>query len=291
MNSKNASKLEKPENQPDQSISYKLSVPQQPLRARMCGFGEKDRRPLDPPPVVQLSMTNNDGTEVLESSVDPSGFVVHANLWCHLKKEERSLVINPSSLPSSTGARSTYISLDAPTSTRNLMGSTVSSAYLLKDHNGKQGIYFIFHDLSVRTEGLFTLRFSFTNLSNILFCACPGSTSSSSLVDAVVFSNPFQVFSAKKFPGMTDSTELSTAFQKQGIKISIRPKDRKRRNIKNLSAELNSNSDRSELTTPPKIIIESKLNFKMNETNMNGADEEGPQEDGLGKKRLRLTTQ
>lgn len=27
---------------------------QQPLHARMCGFGEKDRRPIDPPPIVQL---------------------------------------------------------------------------------------------------------------------------------------------------------------------------------------------------------------------------------------------
>jgi hypothetical protein len=34
--------------------TYELVVCQQPLHARMCGFGEKDRRPIDPPPIVQL---------------------------------------------------------------------------------------------------------------------------------------------------------------------------------------------------------------------------------------------
>ena len=35
---------------------YQLIVVQQPVRARMCGFGEKDRRPVDPPPVVKLAV-------------------------------------------------------------------------------------------------------------------------------------------------------------------------------------------------------------------------------------------
>jgi hypothetical protein len=40
--------------------TYKLSVCQQPLHARMCGFGEKDRRPIDPPPIVQLFVDKQD---------------------------------------------------------------------------------------------------------------------------------------------------------------------------------------------------------------------------------------
>lgn len=39
---------------------------------------------------------------------------------------------------------------------------------------------------------------------------------------ASVFSEPFQVFSAKKFPGVIESTDLSKAFAEQGIKIPIR---------------------------------------------------------------------
>jgi hypothetical protein len=39
---------------------------------------------------------------------------------------------------------------------------------------------------------------------------------------ATVFSEPFQVFSAKKFPGVIESTTLSKCFALQGIKIPIR---------------------------------------------------------------------
>lgn len=39
---------------------------------------------------------------------------------------------------------------------------------------------------------------------------------------ASVFSDQFQVYSAKKFPGVCDSTELSKCFATQGIKIPIR---------------------------------------------------------------------
>lgn len=33
---------------------YTLQVVQQPQRARMCGFGDKDRRPITPPPCIRL---------------------------------------------------------------------------------------------------------------------------------------------------------------------------------------------------------------------------------------------
>ena len=39
---------------------------------------------------------------------------------------------------------------------------------------------------------------------------------------ASVFSEPFHVFSAKKFPGVIESTPLSKCFALQGIKIPIR---------------------------------------------------------------------
>ena len=39
---------------------------------------------------------------------------------------------------------------------------------------------------------------------------------------ATAFSKPFTVYSAKKFPGVIESTELSKKFAEQGIKIPIR---------------------------------------------------------------------
>jgi Velvet factor len=50
--------------------------------------------------------------------------------------------------------------------------------------------------------------------SSLNTCAAP--------VLASVFTKPFQVFSAKKFPGVIESTELSRTFAQQGIKIPIR---------------------------------------------------------------------
>ncbi|CAG8538877.1 1605_t:CDS:2 [Paraglomus brasilianum] len=154
-------------------------------------------------------------------------FVVHAGLWSNNRKEERSLVINPSSIPTqSTGPSSTVMSLNGPTCTRNLMGSLTSSAYTLTNQHGQQGIYFVFQDLSVRTEGTFTLKFQFADISQLVK---RGGPQSQVRVEAEVYSESFTVYSAKKFPGMTESTELSKAFAKQGIKIPIRKETRYRR--------------------------------------------------------------
>jgi len=43
---------------------FRLVVEQQPKRARMCGFGDKDRRPITPPPCVRLIVTDLSGKEV-----------------------------------------------------------------------------------------------------------------------------------------------------------------------------------------------------------------------------------
>lgn len=39
------------------SPQIRLTVRQQPKHSRMCGFGEKvDRRPIDPPPIIEMSV-------------------------------------------------------------------------------------------------------------------------------------------------------------------------------------------------------------------------------------------
>ena len=42
----------------DDTRLYRLVCVQQPRRARMCGFGDKDRRPITPPPCVRLIITD-----------------------------------------------------------------------------------------------------------------------------------------------------------------------------------------------------------------------------------------
>ncbi|KAL7629460.1 hypothetical protein AAE478_000980 [Parahypoxylon ruwenzoriense] len=111
--------------------------------------------------------------------------------------------------------------------TRNLIGSLAASASRLTDPTDKIGIWFILQDLSVRTEGWFRLRFSFINLRRP--DATTNSGSDAELLNrgrapvlAQVFSEKFQVYSAKKFPGVCESTALSKCFAVQGVKIPIR---------------------------------------------------------------------
>ncbi|KAI2629859.1 hypothetical protein GGR54DRAFT_282413 [Hypoxylon sp. NC1633] len=111
--------------------------------------------------------------------------------------------------------------------TRNLIGSLAASASRLTDPTDKIGIWFILQDLSVRTEGWFRLRFSFINLRRP--DTIPNGGSDADLLNrgrapvlAQVFSEKFQVYSAKKFPGVCESTALSKCFAVQGVKIPIR---------------------------------------------------------------------
>ncbi|CEP15155.1 hypothetical protein [Parasitella parasitica] len=137
-------------------ITYSLEVVQNPIRARCCGFGEKDRRPIDPPPILQLSSKDRHGNPIDLKPEDSILFLVQCELFNVSKTENRTLVYTPWSSSSSN---------DKPEYVRNLIGSSVSNAYHLYNEFDKPGTYFIFHDLSVRTEGTFVLKFVFANLA------------------------------------------------------------------------------------------------------------------------------
>ncbi|KAK0124698.1 hypothetical protein ONS95_009641 [Cadophora gregata] len=112
--------------------------------------------------------------------------------------------------------------------TRNLIGSLAASAFRLTDPNDRIGIWFVLQDLSIRTEGNFRLRFSFVNVgvpvspNNPSAAAGLSPNKTSAPVLASCFSEVFTVYSAKRFPGVVESTPLSKCFATQGIKIPIR---------------------------------------------------------------------
>jgi hypothetical protein len=61
-------------------IRYDLQVIQQPERARACGSGAKssaDRRPVDPPPIVELRIFENDQDVTFAYNAN---FFLHASL-------------------------------------------------------------------------------------------------------------------------------------------------------------------------------------------------------------------
>ncbi|KAF9534673.1 velvet factor [Crepidotus variabilis] len=127
----------------------------------------------------------------------------------------------PSSLASAPGApviqpRQSY--------TRTLVGPLSANATRLLDEHRKAGIFFLFQDLSVRTEGTFRLRM---RLMNVGFSPAPEMGANRvhndiSPVLAQTFTEPFTVYSAKRFPGVPDTTALSIALGNQGQKLPLR---------------------------------------------------------------------
>jgi Velvet factor len=261
---------------------YRLEVVQQPVRARMCGFGDKDRRPITPPPCVRLIVADATTGEEISSyeDVDSSFFVLCVDL---APSEERqgdvTVVKHSNNSPAvSISAASTTSYPPAPERpffglmgamelvgyyqragdmhtaqaiynqqmgvqghpampyaapmhmpvlptpsasmyTRNIIGSLAVNAFKLQDTTGKLGLWFILQDLSIRTEGSFRLKMQFVDVSS-----SDGRTLTHDKVPilATCFSETFQVYSAKKFPGVIESTALSKTFASQGIKIPIR---------------------------------------------------------------------
>lgn len=92
-------------------------------------------------------------------------FVVHCDLYDESGKENRSVVYVPSSIPPSEQhapqgpAGSLVLSLKSPRPIRNLLGTITANASRLFNDRNEPGVYFIFHDLSIRTDGRFSLKF------------------------------------------------------------------------------------------------------------------------------------
>ncbi|OQO07427.1 hypothetical protein B0A48_07124 [Cryoendolithus antarcticus] len=269
---------------------YALEVVQEPQRARMCGFGDKDRRPITPPPCVRLKITFADtGEEVPHKDLDGSFFILQVDLWDKDALQEVNIVKASSTSPAasiSTAQTTSFPPVEgnvhllmqhqqqhgplqfmghdpngqpiygaphpqqmpmpqthsASTAmyTRNLIGSLTVNASSLNDTKRQPGFWFVLQDLSVRMEGHFRLKMNFIDVGSTLSNP-PEPPSLASLgtapppnglhkgrcpVLASVFSEPFQVFSAKKFPGVIESTSLSKVFAAQGIKIPIRKEGR-----------------------------------------------------------------
>ncbi|KAL4249637.1 Velvet domain-containing protein [Abortiporus biennis] len=119
---------------------------------------------------------------------------------------------------------STIPPLPRHTYTRTLVGPLSANACRLLDEHRKPGIFFLFQDLSIRTEGSFRLRLRLMNVG-----APPAPESGATRVHtdvtpvlAQTFTQPFIVYSAKRFPGVPDTTALSIALGNQGQKLPLR---------------------------------------------------------------------
>lgn len=91
---------------------FELRVEQQPQRARMCGFGDKDRRPITPPPCIRLVILDAQTDKVVNiDEVDGSFFVLQVDLWDATASREVNIVRASSSSPAvsiSTATTTSY---------------------------------------------------------------------------------------------------------------------------------------------------------------------------------------
>ncbi|KAI9767988.1 MAG: hypothetical protein M1840_005300 [Geoglossum simile] len=180
---------------------YEIRVRQQPEAARSCGFGERDRRVIDPPPIVEL-VVKDPKTGIPDQLELRYPFnVLHCTLWsADGKTDETALVAQ-----------------DRIRTNRRLMGTLVSSPFFGKDDLDQEGSFFCFPDLSCRTPGKYKLNFVLMRLD-------PDKTQfggHSSIITSVM-SDVFTVFNAKDFPGMKASTPLTKALKRQGCAISVK---------------------------------------------------------------------
>ncbi|PKS06982.1 hypothetical protein jhhlp_005579, partial [Lomentospora prolificans] len=206
----------------ERTLQYRLTVLQQPERARACGSGSKsaaDRRHVDPPPVVELRIF-----ELGPNANDSKDITFHynANFFLFATLELAR--------PMAHGR----VQTPAATATPVLTGMPVSGmAYL--DRPAEAG-YFLFPDLSVRHEGRYKLSFNlYEETKEEKYFDEESSESKHSPVGASfdwrmeVKSQAFNVYSAKKFPGLTESTALSRTVADQGCRVRIRRDVRMRR--------------------------------------------------------------
>lgn len=121
---------------------YELRVEQQPQRARMCGFGDKDRRPITPPPCVRLIITHKDtGQEVDPDTIEGAFFILQVDLWDKDATREVNIVRASSSSPAVSISTATTTSYPPPNerSLLNQFGQPMPIMYAPPD--GSQPFY------------------------------------------------------------------------------------------------------------------------------------------------------
>ncbi|KAL2266184.1 hypothetical protein VTJ83DRAFT_5536 [Remersonia thermophila] len=172
---------------------FELAVRQQPKYACVAIGKGKERKPIDPPPIVQL-------------------------------------MVNPRKDPARTFLQNPYLILTARLIRKgdddedqsgpkesDLTGTLVSSLYSLKDTDNSQGGFFVFGDLSVRRVGTYRLAFILYELRLAeKECWLLGRT----------VSDPFVVYATKTFPGLAESTFLTRSFSDQGVRLRLRKDSR-----------------------------------------------------------------
>ncbi|KAI8974537.1 velvet factor-domain-containing protein [Trametes punicea] len=189
----------------DQPRTYRLEIVQHPDRTAEFANSALTRLPLAPPLIAQLVMR------------DPSGRTV-------IDESELPFLVAQLSLLSGDGSSSMDYSTDSRgqvSRERLLYGNLVSSPHLLRNLQGRRGVYFIFPDVGVRQRGRFQLKVALMRLPRFddpeaLVRGASGT------VLAEARSLPFDVYPLRDYVAPAQ-TPLTQYFLQQGARMIASP--------------------------------------------------------------------
>ncbi|PSR75852.1 velvet factor-domain-containing protein, partial [Coniella lustricola] len=165
---------------------YHLSVKQQPERAKVANAKDKDRKPVDPPVILQLEVDPDE--DPLQLYITSPYLFVQAFL---------------------VGASDA----DPEPELNSLTGNTCTSGHVVKDDRGVHNMMFCLNDISIKKEGTYRLKFSLFKLNT--------STGEAENL-ASISSQPFTTFSGRHFPGMSESTSMTRLLVDAGVRLRLR---------------------------------------------------------------------
>ncbi|RXK38496.1 hypothetical protein M231_04262 [Tremella mesenterica] len=224
------------------SAGYVMRIWQQPERARLCSYKEVnetiDRRPVDPPPVVILEGYPESGNQ--NDIYDSTSLFIRASIVQATPiADERD-----PSIPF-------FPPVKTPTGADATAGESIQNPQKVKGLDGRPAAVCIFAKLSVRVPGVFRLKFTLFETSELVSPTDsktgprpspymynnsalaplevlshvnidqPGQMQGISQVACCV-SDTFEVFSPKLFKGMRESTPLTRHLAAQGLKVKLR---------------------------------------------------------------------
>ncbi|RAL64243.1 hypothetical protein DID88_002135 [Monilinia fructigena] len=186
--------------QPKPQPECKLVVMQQPISARACGYGDKDRRMIDPPPILTLEVYDKDTGQEVNSKERKKVLnrfmpIVHCTLWNPYTNCEDDKIEGSSDRRNQ----------------RRMVGTMVCNGFKALDPSGDERFFFTFADLSVRFPGDYQLKFRLT----LIDPTGMGKGQKNGIMSPLL-SNIFKVHNAKDFEGMRPSSDLAKSLVSQG---------------------------------------------------------------------------
>jgi Velvet factor len=170
--------------QPGTETDFRITVRQQPKHAKLWVPSDEERRPVDPPPIIELTQLKTPLIPLLQLRVQ-------CTIWSECGEK----------LP----VQEKYAGV--------LIGKRLVGPYEFQDDRESR-IFFIYPDLCIGVAGQYRLKFDLLHVS-------PQSGITPNQVIAECISHTLVVY-AKHFPGMMHSTKLTKAIAAQGFKIDVR---------------------------------------------------------------------